>query len=308
MTLTKRKKLFYKAIMKSIVIMLFIFAFQPIRAQFAVSGFFDPRGKWVVASNFTYKNGNQLFAGKELIDIVPPEFGTIDTQIVNVYGGYAFKDWMYATANIPYLYIYNKNSAPDPVTNESSQQGFQDIEINVNFRLVFKKYSSSYLTMSTGLGFSTPLNNYTEQGIIVLGHGVTTVSPFGILQYKTKKGWFAEALYARSFKETRDDYTIPNANIFNFKIGYAKAKWYTDVRVTIQNSEKGNDIFSDDFFAQGGLSAFANNRVNFSNLSATFYHQISKKIGISTLLMQTIEGRNIRKEKAFSIGLVYSNQ
>ncbi|WP_395054006.1 hypothetical protein [Flavobacterium sp.] len=287
---------------------LLFFIFQNGFSQYAVSGFFNPKDKFVIASNFTYKNGKQLFAGKELIAIVPVEFGTIDTQIVNVFGSYSFKDWLYATANVPYLYIYNKNNAPDPVTNKPSQQGFQDIEANVNFRLVFKKYKASYLTVSSGLGFSTPLSNYTEQGIIALGHGVTTVNPFAIVQYKIKRGWFAEGLYARSFKETRDDYNIPDANIFNFKLGYAKSKWYTDARLTIQNSEKGNDIFSDDFFAQGGLSAFANNRVNFTNLSATVYYQLSKNFGISTLLTQTLDGRNVRKEKGFSIGLVYTNK
>jgi hypothetical protein len=174
--------------------------------------------------------------------------------------------------------------------------------------LVFKKYKTSYLTLSSGLGFSTPLTNYTEQGIIALGHGVTTVNPFAIVQYKIKRGWFAEGLYARSFKETRDDYNIPDANIFNFKVGYAKSKWYTDARLTIQNSEKGNDIFSDEFFEQGGLSAFANNRVNFTNLSANVYYQLNKNFGISTLLTQTLDGRNVRKEKGFSIGLVYTNK
>ena len=293
---------------RSIIVFLFIIFFQQNYSQYAVSGFFNPKGKLVVASNFTYKNGKELFAGKELIAIVPAEFGTIDTQIVNVFGSYSFKDWLYATANVPYLYIYNKNNAPDPVTNKSSQQGFQDIEVNINFRLVFKKYKISYLTLSSGLGFSTPLNNYTEQGIIALGHGVTTVNPFAIVQYKIKRGWFVEGLYARSFKETRDDYNIPDANIFNFKLGYAKSKWYTDARLTIQNSEKGNDIFSDDFFAQGGLSAFANNRVNFTNLSTTVYYQFHKNFGMSALLTQTLDGRNVRKEKGFSIGLVYTNK
>ena len=301
-------KLFNVSKMKSILMLLFFFVIQQNYCQYAVSGFFNPKGKLVVASNFTYKSGKELFAGKELIDIVPAEFGTIDTQIVNIFGSYSFKDWFYATANVPYLYIYNKNNAPDPVTNKPSQQGFQDVELNVNFRLIFKKYKTSYLTVSSGLGFSTPLTNYTEQGIIALGHGVTAINPFAIVQYKIKKGWFAEGLYARSFKETRDDYKIPDANIFNFKIGYAKSKWYTDARLTIQNSEKGNDIFSDDFFAQGGLSAFANNRVNFTNLSANVYYQLNKNFGISTLLTQTLDGRNVRKEKGFSIGLVYTNK
>ena len=75
-----------------------------------------------------------------------------------------------------------------------------------------------------------------------------------------------------------------------------------------QNSENGNDIFSDDFFARGGLAAFANNRVNFTNLSATVYYQLNKNFGISTLLTQTLDGRNVRKEKGLSIGLVYSNK
>ena len=197
--------------------------------------------------------------------------------------------------------------SPDPVTNKPTQQGFQDIELNANYRLVFKKYKSSYLTVSSGLGFLTPLTNYTEQGIIALGHGVTAINPFAIVQYKIKRGWFVEGLYARSFKETRDDYTIPDANIFNFKVGYAKSKWYTDARLTIQNSEKGNDIFSDEFFAQGGLSAFANNRVNFTYLSANVYYQFNNNFGISTLLTQTIDGRNVRKEKGFSLGIVYTN-
>jgi hypothetical protein len=292
---------------KKVLIILFIFTFQKNIAQYAVSGFFDTKGKWVIASNFTYKNGKQLFAGKQLIDIVPPEFETIDTEIVNVYGSYAFKDWFYATINVPYLKIYNKNNFPDPVTNKPSQQGIQDVELNANFRLVFKKYEKGYFTVSSGLGFSTPLTNYKEQGILVLGHGVTAINPFGIVQYKTKKGWFAETLVSRSFKETRDNYNIPDATIFNFKLGLAKAKWYADARLTIQNSEKGNDIFSDEFFAQGGLSAFANNRVNFSNLSATVYRQLNKNFGISTLLLQTIDGRNVRKEKAISVGLIYSS-
>jgi hypothetical protein len=291
-----------------LIFLLSVFISIKSYSQYAVNGFFNPKGKLVLASNYTYKNGKELFAGKDLIAIVPAEFGAIDTQIVSIFANYSFKDWFYVSANVPYLYIYNKNNAPDPVTNKPSQKGFQDIELNANFRLIFKKYQKSYFTLSSGVGFSTPLTNYTEQGIIALGHGVTTVNPFAIVQYKLKKGWFAETLIARSFKETRDNYTIPDATIFNCKIGFAKSKWYTDAKLTIQNSEKGNDIFSDDFFAQGGLSAFANNRVNFTNLSTTVYYQFNKKFGVSTLVTQTIDGRNVRKEKGFSIGLVYTNK
>lgn len=293
---------------KITLFVVFFFMFQNSHSQYSVSGFFNPKGELQLATNFTYKNGKELFAGKEKMAIVPSEFVAINTQIVNVFANYSFKDWFYVSANVPYLYIYNKNNAPDPVTNKPSQQGFQDIEVNLNFRSVFKKYKLSYLTISSGLGFSTPLTNYTEQGIIALGHGVTAINPFTIVQYKTKKGWFLEGLYARSFKETRDDYNIPNANIFNFKLGYAKSKWYSDMRLTIQNSEKGNDIFSEDFFAQGGLSAFANNRVNFTNLSTNVYYQLNKNIGFSALLTQTLDGRNVRKEKGFSVGIVFTNK
>ena len=288
------------------LIFLFCLIFIKIGyAQNAVSGFFNKKGQTELATNFTYKSGKELFAGKEKIAIVPAEFEAINTQIVNVFADYALKDWWTITANIPYIYVYNENNIPDPVNNESTQQGFQDIELYSNFRLVFKKYNSGYFTTSAGLSLTTPLSNYKEQGVISLGNGATTINPFFILQYKFKKGLFFETFYSHSFKKSRYEFNVPDADLYNLKIGYARQKFYGDVRLTIQNSVSGTDIFSDEFWAQGGLASFPNNKVDFTNLSVNLYYPITNKIGISTFLTQTLVGRNVRKEKGFSLGLVY---
>ena len=275
-------------------------------AQNAVSGFFNKKGQIELATNLTYKSGKELFAGKEIIAIVPAEFEAINTQIVNLFANYSVKDWLTITANIPYIYVYNKNNILDPVNNEATQQGFQDIELYSNFRLIFKKYNSGYFTTSGGLSFTTPLSNYKEQGVISLGNGATTINPFFILQYKFKKGLFFETFYSHSFKKSRYEFKVPDADLYNFKIGYARQKFYGDIRLTIQNSVNGTDIFSDEFWAQGGLASFPNNKVDFTNLSVNLYYPITNKIGISTFLTQTLDGRNVRKEKGISLGLVYT--
>ena len=274
-------------------------------AQNAVSGFFNKKGQFELAANLTYKSGKELFAGKEIIAIVPSEFEAINTKIINVFANYSVKDWLTITANIPYIYVYNKNNIPDPVNNEATQKGFQDIELYSNFRLVFKKYNSGYFTTSTGLSFTTPLSSYKEQGIISIGNGATTINPFFIVQYKFKKGLFFETFYSHSFKKSRYEFKVPDANLYNFKLGYARQKFYGDIRLTIQNSVNGTDIFSDEFWAQGGLASFPNNKVDFTNLSVNLYYPITNKLGVSTFLTQTLDGRNVRKEKGFSLGLVY---
>ena len=288
------------------LILLFFAITTPIAySQNAVSGFFNKKGQIELAANLTYKSGKELFAGKEKIAIVPAEFEAINTQIVNIFANYSVKDWLTITANIPYIYVYNKNNIPDPVNNEATQQGFQDIELYTNFRLVFKKYNSGYFTTSAGLSCTTPLSSYKEQGVISLGNGATTINPFFILQYKFKKGLFFETFYSHSFKKSRYEFNVPDADLYNLKIGYARQKFYGDVRLTIQNSVGGTDIFSDEFWAQGGLASFPNNKVDFTNLSVNLYYPITNKIGISTFLTQTLVGRNVRKEKGFSLGLVY---
>ena len=102
-------------------------------AQNAVSGFFNKKGQIELAANLTYKSGKELFAGKEIIAIVPSEFEAINTKIVNLFANYSVNDWLTITANIPYIYVYNKNNIPDPVNNKATQQGFQDIELYSNF-------------------------------------------------------------------------------------------------------------------------------------------------------------------------------
>ena len=303
--ITELQKKKINSILARLFFLFYVFFIQISFSQNAVSGFFNKKGQLDVATNLTYKSGRELFAGKEKIAIVPSEFEAINTQIVNLFADYSFKDWLTLTVNIPYVYVYNKNNIPDPVNNKATQQGFQDIEVYSNFRLVFKKYNSGYFTTSAGLSFTTPLSKYKEQGIISIGNGATTLNPFFVLQYKFKKGLFFETFYSHSFKKSRFEFKVPDADLYNLKIGYAQTKFYGDIRLTIQNSVNGTDIFSEEFWAQGGLASFPNNKVNFTNLSVNLYYPITNKIGISTLLTQTLDGRNVRKEKGFSLGLVY---
>ncbi len=292
---------------KHLAVVLFsILVSYQVESQTILNGFFSEKGKATVALTYTNKTYSKFYAGKDLANELPANFGEIELDIVNLYGQYAITDWLTGVINIPYISITNENNVADPINNEAELSGIQDLGLFVKARAVHAKLERAAFTLGVGLGFTTPISDYAAAGILSIGNRATSIDGYLITQYKHDNGIFLEAQYGYAARSGVDDFEVPNAHLLNFKVGFAHKYFYTDFQVGVQNSIDGTDIGSAEFGLQGGPTSFPNTQVDYTNLALNLYVPICKGFGITTAFDALIEGRNVGKYRAYKAGLVYS--
>lgn len=275
-------------------------------AQSPVSGFYPKKNEITVAVGHTYKSNDQFYAGSELADGNPANFGEISSNIYSIYGEYGINDWLSATASLPYIAIENEENIPDPVQGVSEIDGVQDLGVFVKARAYQRNFSSSKLALGGAVGVNIPVGNYEGGGVLSLGSNATTFDGFAIAQYTVIDHFFAEAQVGYSQRESAD-HDVPNAMLYGFKLGYFNKYVYMHASLGIQNSLSGFDIGSPEFGAAGGPAALPETEVDYTKVGVTVYVPIIPSLGLSGGYDTTVDGKNANKETGFSFGIVYKH-
>ena len=282
---------------------LLLFTSTSTYAQLPVDGFYPKKGDFTFAPGYTYKTYDSFYVGSDLQgldDVFPGVFGDVNTSILSLYGQYAITDRISATATLPYIV---QESDVEPTTKVD---GFQDLGLYVKGRIYEKAFSnSSKFNVGAALGFSTPISDYEDGGLVSIGNQATNYDGEVILHYESPYKVFVEATAEYSIREN-SDLDVPNALLYSAKIGYLHQYFYAHIELDIQDSVDGTDIGGEGF---GGAPTLPETEVDYTNLNFTIYVPVYKDIiGVSANAGLTLDGRNFSEERGVGFGLVYNGR
>ncbi|WP_010520914.1 hypothetical protein [Aquimarina agarivorans] len=302
MTLTR------KTIGRSIALAAFGFLSTQSFSQILTSGFYPNQGQLTVATTYTSKQSDNFWAGNQKQPGNPGGLGEITSNVYSLFAEYGITDRISVDVSLPYI---------ENEYNNEVVEGLQDINIFAKFK-IFEKSGEGFgrfnLGVATGIGF--PVSDYDGGGVISLGNAATSYNFDFIAQYELPFNLFVEVQGGSSVRDS-DEFDVPPALSYGFKIGYFHKYFYVHSELDIQDSIYGLDIGTAEFIEAGGLGDRPNpailplTEVDFTSLSFSAYVPIIKEdfgdLGLSGSYKTTLDGRNFNNESSFSIGIVYQN-
>lgn len=274
-----------------------------ILAQSPVSGFMKKAGEGALVLSYSNESYDEVYLVPEEIDGVPV-FNDVSISSISLYGEIGISDNFNLVLNLPY--IKSEGNASDAVlTNngfENERKGVQDLKIYAKYRFLQSNLGNNTLDLIAAAGFETPLGDYRAdeglQSIIAIGNEATSFNMLGIATFKNNSGVFATGQAGYSFKGNN----APHALISELKIGYAASKFYVDVFVANQLSDKSGV----DILREGFTGFFPATRVNYTRVGVNGYAPLYGGIGLTAGANAYVAGRNLGKSTGFYGGLVYS--
>lgn len=274
-----------------------------IFAQSPVSGFIKAKGEGSVTVSYFSENYSDVYLVPEKVEETPV-FNEVTRNIVTLYAEYGISDRLNVVLNLPYINSKGEASATTLANNgfENERSGIQDLGIYGKYKIYTTATTNGTIDFIGAAGVKFPLGNYRAdeglQSIIAIGNRATEFTGLGIATYKNNSGIFATGQIGYSIKSDN----IPNALISELKLGYAASKFYVDVNVANQLSDKdGVDILRNGF-----TGSFPLTRVNYTRIGLNAYVPIYEGFGISGGTNAYVAGRNLGKAIGYYAGLTYS--
>lgn len=294
--------------MKKLNLLLLFFAIaiaNNLNAQGLLDGFAPKKNELSVTVSYTNSTFDEFYVGKEKIDV--PVHEEISQDIISLYAKYGITDRLSVVFSVPYISADNESGLPDPVNQENSVSGVQDISAALKYNAASFKIKGNKVDLITGLAVNVPTNDYEPNGILSLGSGALAIDVTAGYHYQTKSGFFSTVLASYSFRDDADnnlqpggDFGVPNAFLLNSKIGYASDFIYVEAWASLQNSEEGVDIGAPNF-----TDNFPETNVDYTKIGLTLYKNIIPQIGLSLGYGKVIDGRNVGASTTYSAGLTY---
>ncbi len=264
-----------------------------------IDGYFQGKGNASIAVGYAFNSFDSFFAGEEEVDPVPAH-EEIEQSIINLYASYGILDNLDVTATLPYIFAQSA-AGPDPVNGLTEDDAFQDLTVNLKWSPLQSKFGNGYVSYQAALGFSTPIGDYAENGILSIGNGASAVNATLLTHIQLNAGFFATFSAGYSFRGQADDFDVPNAAMLGAKLGYAGKKFYVDVWSDSQFSESDAvDISSEAF-----MGNFPETRVDWLRLGANAYYSIVPAFGLTAGFGTVLDGRNVGKSTYYTGGVVF---
>ncbi len=295
-----------KNIIRATILMLFAVSFKT-QAQGYVDGFFSEVGALSVTTTYTRGSFEQFYFGEQKRDLNDEEvtpFSELTQDIYSVYAKYEIATDLVTYINVPFV-VGNGGGVTDPINNETSVSGIQDVSLGLKYRLKKYRFENSHLSILSALTIEIP-GDYEPNGILSIGSGSMNADFTGGLHYNTNSGFFTTLLGSYSFRDdlqSNGDFNVPNAVVGTAKVGYANSFFYIDGWIDHISSTSGVDIGG-----AGFAGNFPETKVQFTKVGATLYKKFNEQFGLSAGAGTIIDGRNVGKSTTFSIGLTYDIQ
>ncbi len=274
-----------------------------ISAQSPVSGFMKAKGEGSATVSYFSENYSDVFLVPEKVEEVPV-FNEVTRNSVTLYAEYGIANNFNVVVNLPYIKSKGEATEATLANNgfENERSGIQDLGVYGKYNIYSTPVLNGTIDFIGAAGVKFPLGDYRVdeglQSIIAIGNRATEVTGLGIATYKDNSGLFVIGQMGYSLKG--DD--VPNALISELKLGYAATKFYIDVNVANQLSDKdGVDILRDGF-----TGAFPLTRLNYTRLGLNAFVPIYQGFGISAGTNAYVAGRNIGQAIGSYAGLTYS--
>ncbi len=285
-------------------LLIFMLSFHISYGQILLDGYFDEKGSGSIVGSYLYKKYDRFYFGKDLTDGNPANLGRISSNIVTLYGKYAFTDWLAGVVNLPYISIKSETGEKDPVLGENKVSALQDLSIFAQAKAYSRKFDTFKMNIAAGLGVTFPASDYDPRGVLSIGNKATAVDGVLIANFSFYNGLFIEAAGGYSIRNN-SDFDIPNASLWKFKLGYSHRFFYLYTGLGIQNSIGGIDIGSPEFVEGGGLEIIPETQVDYVSFDVSLYVPVYKGLGVNGNYGIIADGRNIGKSDYVGGSLIY---
>lgn len=235
--------------------------------------------------------------------------GTISSTTAMIMGNYGITDKLNVLFGLPY--IKTKASAG----NLKGQKGLQDLSLWVKWVAKEKKIGKGNLKAILMGGYSAPVSNYyidlmplaigmhSKTGNLrlmadyELGNWFATIS--GTYMLRSNVNLDRNTYYTTQMHYT-DEVKMPDANYFNFRIGYRSSTWIVEA-------------IADKFTTLGGFDMtknnmpFVSNKMDATKLGLHIKYDTDFVNGLSFVAdaNTTVAGRNIGQSSSFGGGVFY---
>jgi hypothetical protein len=284
--------------MKATIIFCHLLLAAPIMlfAQGITDGFMRGAGNTDLALTVSYESFSSYYVGRERV--TNENLGTVMTQSANLYLATGLTNFLDLIVALPYI-----QAAPS-TGYWPAQQGFQDLSFYLKLRLLEKDLGKNRFSAMAAGGITTPLSDYVADAPVAIGHQATAYDVRMIVQWFHQNGYFASAQagYFRRENITIDrgfEVLVPDAADFSVKAGMARATYYLETWIHHRASRPGTDI--------GPGVPFPTNEISFTRAGLSAYVPIPwvKRLGATTGMAVTLNGRNVGHTTRWHGGLVY---
>ena len=291
-----------------LLVALSLICYLPSQSQKIIDGFFNEQGSLSLTAGYTNTHYDSFYVGTMKVDQVP--VGDVDQDIFSLYGKFAITDDFTVITSVPYI-SEEAGGNPDPINGESKLSDFQDIQIALKYRLHrFQIDDNNTFVVLAAAGVTIP-GGYEPNGIISLGTGSFNENFSLGAQYNNASGFFISAITGYSFRGkaddnfdilvSRDEFNVPNALLFNGRVGYAGSHFYLEAFADVQSSVNGVDIMGPGFG-----NNFPETEVDYTVVGLSAYVPLGSSFGVSGAYGTTTSGRNIGDTDYFNVGLTYN--
>lgn len=214
---------------------------------------------------------------------------------------------------------YVKTESKEPNGGKfAGAQGFQDISIALKSQFLNKQIGSGRLAFLNTISFSTPMTNYlSDYRPYSIGFGAYELGLRGILHYQLDKGPYARTSIAHLWRgqtEAERDYYYNNGSYYTalmdvpnaWNIQAVLGTWLLDYSLKVEAnytsliSTSGDDIRK--YNAGQPTNKTESGQIG---ITAQFYFQKVKGLGVLAQFSETISGRNVGKTTLFGAGFTY---
>lgn len=245
-------------------------------AQFLVDGFQQPKQSAIVGVSSGINSWSSFYSDQGEVGLQKK------TWISSLYVSVNPIASLRIAANIPYFQVIDKNV-----------KKYQDIFIQAQWMPISLNGFTPFLLF----GYGEPLAEYrTEIGNAIGQQAVVRAYGFGT-QY-TQSNWFASFMFQHQSK----NFPVPDANQWQLRSGYYKGNWFGAIRIDHQTSIGGSD------YRDGTNRPFTNLGAGYTKISLDMYQRLTKNIGLSASVGQTLNGRNVGKAFEFFLGVIWNGR
>ncbi|QHI36483.1 hypothetical protein IMCC3317_18460 [Kordia antarctica] len=246
-------------------------------AQGPISGFYSEKGDAIVVVGLGFEDSKNYFIGREKSDLSRSLYS------VSLFGIYGINNRLNIQASIPYL-------------SSNKENGFQDAQFFLKYKLLQKEWKKDKLELSLATGFSFNLTDYNIGGLNDLGQQAKILDFRALLHYQKQSGWFINLQSGFSYKFA----PVPNSLPVTIRLGKASSKSYFDFWYDFQYAFGGID-----YRGTPRPQDFRRLGANYHKIGGTYHFSLSKKSGIYVAPSYVISGRNVFKGFAYHLGFTY---
>ena len=289
------------------IIFCLLFFNQISFSQTDIDGLMMRKNFFCIGPTVGYSSWKNYWEGTNKRDNL--NLGTVSTTAAMIMGNYGVTDKLNLLFGLPY--IKTKASAG----NLKGQKGLQDLSLFVKWVAKEKKIGKGNLKAILIGGYSAPVSKYYID-LMPLAIGMhSKTGHFRLMADYEMGDWFATlsgtymlrsnvTLDRNTYYTTEMHYTdevkMPDANNFNFRIGYRSSTWIVEAIADKFTTLGGFDITRNNM-------PFVSNNMDATKLGLHIKYDTDFVNGLSFVAdaNTTVAGRNIGQSSSFGGGIFY---